>query len=101
MQSLTEAVFELAPPGGLFNETVVSNLFPHGSYGARKQLVHRAVASGEIIRDVLQARIREYAPANAVEQENMLAELMQHYVLASLSRSGLFSTAMFHGLATK
>ena len=50
-----------------------------------------------MLSDVLQARIREYAPANAVEQENMLAELMQHYVLASLSRSGLFSTAMFHG----
>ena len=41
-----------------------------------------------MLSDVLQARIREYAPANAVEQENMLAELMQHYVLASLSRSG-------------
>ncbi len=50
-----------------------------------------------MLSDVLQARVREYAPANAIEQENMLAELMQHYVLASLSRSGLFSTAMFHG----
>ena len=50
-----------------------------------------------MLSDVLQARIREYAPANAIEQENVLAELMQHYVLASLSRSGLFSTAMFHG----
>ena len=50
MQSLTEAVLKLAPPGGLFSETVVSNLFPHGSDGARKQLVHRAVASGEISR---------------------------------------------------
>lgn len=50
-----------------------------------------------MLSDVLHARIREYAPANAIEQENMLAELMQHYVLASLSRSGLFSAAMFHG----
>lgn len=50
-----------------------------------------------MLSDVLQARIREYAPADAIEQENMLAELMQHYVLASLSRSGLFSMAMFHG----
>ena len=50
MQSLTEAVMKLAPPGGLFNETVVGNLFPGGSDGARKQLVHRAVASGEISR---------------------------------------------------
>ncbi len=50
MQALTEAVMKLAPPGGLFNETVVGNLFPLGSDGARKQLVHRAVASGEISR---------------------------------------------------
>ena len=48
-----------------------------------------------MLSDVLQARIREYAPANAIEQENMLAELMQHYVLVSLSRSGLFSTPCF------
>ena len=46
---------------------------------------------------VLSARIRDYAPANLIEQENMLQELMQHYVLSSLSRAGLFGEAMFHG----
>jgi predicted nucleotidyltransferase component of viral defense system len=46
---------------------------------------------------VLGARIRDYAPANPVEQENVLQELMQHYVLASLARAGLFAEAMFHG----
>jgi predicted nucleotidyltransferase component of viral defense system len=46
---------------------------------------------------VLSARIRDYAPASAVEQENVLQELMQHYVLASLSRAGLFAEAVFHG----
>lgn len=46
---------------------------------------------------MLNARIREYAPAGAVEQENALQELMQHYVLASLSRAGMFSDAIFHG----
>jgi len=50
-----------------------------------------------MIAGVLSARIREYAPANALEQENVLQELMQHYALASLSRSGLFSEAIFHG----
>jgi predicted nucleotidyltransferase component of viral defense system len=50
-----------------------------------------------MIAEVLSARIREYAPASAVEQENVLQELMQHYVLANLSRAGLFSEAMFHG----
>ncbi|OIP33073.1 MAG: hypothetical protein AUK27_11550 [Deltaproteobacteria bacterium CG2_30_66_27] len=46
---------------------------------------------------VLSARIRDYAPTNSVEQENVLQELMQHYVLSSLSRAGLFAEAMFHG----
>jgi predicted nucleotidyltransferase component of viral defense system len=46
---------------------------------------------------VLSARIREYSPANPVEQENVLQELMQHYVLSSLSRAGFFAEAMFHG----
>lgn len=43
MQSLTEAVMKLAPPGG-------RNLFPSASEGARKQQVHRAARSGETVR---------------------------------------------------
>lgn len=50
-----------------------------------------------MIEQVLKERIKEYAPANAIEQENVLQELMQHYILASLSRAGLFSEAVFHG----
>jgi hypothetical protein len=50
MQSLTEHVFKLAPPGGLFDETVVGNLFPDISNGARALLVHRACQTGEILR---------------------------------------------------
>jgi predicted nucleotidyltransferase component of viral defense system len=50
-----------------------------------------------MLSKVLSARIREYAPANPIEQENVLQELMQHYTLASLSRAGLFAEAMFHG----
>lgn len=46
---------------------------------------------------VLSAKIRDYVPANPVEQENVLQELMQHYVLSSLSRAGMFAEAMFHG----
>lgn len=46
---------------------------------------------------VLSAKLQEYAPANPLEQENVLQELMQHYVLSSLSRAGLFAEAMFHG----
>ncbi|MBM4164532.1 MAG: nucleotidyl transferase AbiEii/AbiGii toxin family protein [Lentisphaerae bacterium] len=46
---------------------------------------------------VLSAKLREYAPSNAVEQDNVLQEMMQHYVLTSLSRAGLFAEAIFHG----
>ncbi len=50
-----------------------------------------------MIEDMLSARIGDYAPTNALEQENVLQELMQHFVLAGLSRAGLFSEAAFHG----
>jgi len=50
-----------------------------------------------MLDSVLSARLRDYAPANPVEQENVLQELMQHYVLSSLSRAGLFAEALFHG----
>lgn len=50
MQSLTEKALALGPPGGLFDETAVRNLFPAVSEGARKALVHRAVAHGEVLR---------------------------------------------------
>ena len=50
-----------------------------------------------MIGDLLRERIRQYAPANAVEQDNVLQEIMQHFVLAGLSRSGFFSPAAFHG----
>ena len=50
-----------------------------------------------MLDSVLSARLRDYAPSNPVEQENVLQELMQHYVLSSLSRAGLFTEALFHG----
>lgn len=50
MNSLTEKVYKLGPPGGLFDTTVVDNLYPEKSKGAKALLVHRAVESGEIVR---------------------------------------------------
>jgi hypothetical protein len=50
MHSLTEEVWKLSPPMGVFDETVVCNLFPDKTAGARKALVHRAVSSGEVLR---------------------------------------------------
>jgi len=40
-----------------------------------------------MIKDALNDKIREYDPKNAVEQENVLQELMQLFVLASLIRA--------------
>ena len=50
MQKLTEQLIRLSPPGGFCDRTVVSNLFPDASEGARKQLIHRAASAGEILR---------------------------------------------------
>ena len=50
-----------------------------------------------MINDVLKRRIEEYAPEDTLEQENVLQEIMQHYVLTSLSRAGIFSEVIFHG----
>ena len=50
MQQLTEQIIRLSPPGGLFDQTVVGNLFADASPGARKQLIHRATRAGEILR---------------------------------------------------
>ncbi len=50
-----------------------------------------------MLDEVLRARFSDYAPGNGLEQENMLKETLQHYILASLSRQGLFSEAIFHG----
>lgn len=50
MQTLTEKVYKLAPPGSLFDDSVVRNLFPASTAGGRKLLVHRAIEKGEVLR---------------------------------------------------
>ncbi len=50
MKTLTESIFRLAPPGGLFNETVLTNIFPDRSIGARELLLDRAIKAGEVLR---------------------------------------------------
>lgn len=50
MQTLTEQIYRLAPPGGLFDHSVVCNLFPKVSQGARNILIHRAVECGEVLQ---------------------------------------------------
>ncbi len=50
MQTLTEKIFKLSPPFGLFDKTVVGNLFPNINDGARKLILHRAIIANEILR---------------------------------------------------
>ncbi|MFZ3137810.1 MAG: nucleotidyl transferase AbiEii/AbiGii toxin family protein [Thermodesulfovibrionales bacterium] len=46
-----------------------------------------------MITRVLEEKLKEYSIASVIDQENVLQELVQQYVLASLSRAGLFSSA--------
>lgn len=50
-----------------------------------------------MIEDVLSERIAAYAPRDALEQESVITELLQQYVLVGLARAGLFRVAEFHG----
>lgn len=46
-----------------------------------------------MIEGLIEARVLDLQPANAVEEENALQEVMQVFVVASLARSGFFSDA--------
>jgi hypothetical protein len=93
MQTLTENIFRLSPPGGLFDETAVRNSFPDRSEAARKVLVHRAFSAGEIIR--LKPGLFVLAPEFRKTQSHP-------YVIAALLHSpshiSLESSLAHHGL---
>lgn len=93
MQTLTERVFRLSPPGGLFDETVVRDLFDDRSEAARKVLVHRAVATGEIVR--LKPGLFLLAPAyRKTDPHPFVIAAMLH----SPSHVSLESALAHHGL---
>ncbi|NLI78207.1 MAG: hypothetical protein GX442_17450 [Candidatus Riflebacteria bacterium] len=48
MQTLTEALWTLQPPGGLFDETVITACFPAATAAARRNLLYRAARAGEV-----------------------------------------------------
>ncbi len=52
-----------------------------------------------MIHRVLEEKLKEYPITGAIDQENVLQELVQQYVLAGLARAGFFSSgqAVFHG----
>lgn len=93
MQSLTHQVFLLAPPGGVFDETVVRNLFPDKSDGARALLVHRATQKGEVLR--LKPGLFVLAPEYRRTEPHpfAIADLLH-----SPSHVSLESALAFHGL---
>ncbi|MFH1760848.1 MAG: hypothetical protein ABIA63_07080 [bacterium] len=49
MQFLTEKIWRMCPEYGLFNKTVIDNLLPLSSRGAKKALVNRALKHKEIL----------------------------------------------------
>lgn len=93
MKTLTKKVWKLAPPGGVFDETVLVNLFPDVSDGSRRLLVHRAVSAGEVVR--LKPGIYLLAP------EFRKSELHPFALASRLhgpSHISLESALSFHGL---
>ena len=93
MQTLTEKTHRLAPPGGLFDDSVVRNLFPDASEGAKKLLVHRALKHGEVLRlkPGLYCLAPEYRKSNA-------HPFVVAAVLHSPSHVSLESALAYHGL---
>ncbi len=50
-----------------------------------------------MFKKIIEERINEYQPKNEIEQENVLQEILQHYILATLSKTDFFTFAEFHG----
>jgi hypothetical protein len=93
MQTVTELVFRLSPPGGLFDETVLRNILADRSEAARKVLVHRAVAAGEVIR--LRPGLFLLAPEF---RKSHLHPFVVAAILHSPSHVSLESALAHHGL---
>ncbi|MBU4198986.1 MAG: hypothetical protein KKG09_03345 [Verrucomicrobia bacterium] len=93
MQKVTEKVFKLTPPGGLFDETVIHNLFPDSSDGARALMVHRACQAGEILR--LKPGIFVLGPPYRKSEPH---PFVVAGVLHSPSHISLESALAYHGL---
>jgi hypothetical protein len=106
----------LAPPGGVFDETVVGNILPDISQGARALFVHRACQADEILRlkpgrFVLSPPYRKtephpfvlagmlHAPSyisreSALAQHQMIPEAVYQVSSVAVGRSREFSTPL-------
>ncbi|MDR1817780.1 MAG: hypothetical protein LBR07_06380 [Puniceicoccales bacterium] len=93
MQTLTEAIYRQQPPCGVFNHTVIDNLFPNETTGARALLLHRACAAGEVLR-LTRGLFVLAAPFNKkMPHPFLLANLLQPDSHVSVE-----SALAFHGL---
>jgi len=50
-----------------------------------------------MISEIFLEKIKEYNPNNEIEQENILLELTQQFILVSLAKANFFFDAQFHG----
>ncbi len=50
MQTLSESIWNMDPPDGLFNKMVINNLFPDLTEAAKRELIRRSLKHKEIIR---------------------------------------------------
>lgn len=116
MQTLTEKIYELSPPNELFDDTVIRNLFPDLSAGARRLLVYRAVRKGEILRLLpgkycLAGKFKHTVPhpfvvaaflhspshislESALSYHNLIPEAVYQISSVTASRSRSFKTSM-------
>ncbi len=107
---------QLEPPGGFFDETVIRNLFPNSSEGARKLLVHRAVTNDDVVRikpgiyllpsKYRKSELHPYAVAallhwpshisleSALAHHGLIPEAVQQISSVTTSRSRSFSTPL-------
>ncbi len=118
MQTLTEAIWQLKPLGGLFDEAVVVTRFPGETPAARRNLVYRAALAGEIaiLRRglyVLAVPFRQaalepavlapmlYGPSylsfeSALRFHGLIPDVVQNAAAATSRRSRVFDTALGH-----
>ena len=116
MQTLTEVIWKLNPPGGLFDKTVVANCFPVETAAAHRNLVYRAKEAGEIsiIRRglyLLEKPYRHegadpiviapliYGPSyvsfeSALRFHGLIPDIVQNTSAATSRRSHVFETSM-------
>ena len=93
MQTLTEKLFHFDSKSGIFDDTVLSYIFPNLSIGALRALLHRAVKKGEVIR-----LKPGYYCLSAKYQSQQLHPFLIAAVLHSPSHISLESALSHHGL---